>query len=213
MANLYTWIQGSRPRTWANPLAASLTGIGISLRNQPDIDLDNTVLIILTALTLTIGVNFANDYSDGVKGADSADRIGPMRLVGSGKVSAPVVKIAAILSVVAAITLGLVLCWRIRSWPLLAIGVLCVIALWSYTSGPLSFGYRGYGELAVFIFYGLIGVLGAQYVLTDNITLEGLIAAMCVGSFSAAILATNNLRDIDNDKSHGKKTFAVRFWC
>jgi len=168
------------------------------------------VLALLVALALQIGVNFANDYSDGIRGTDAAGRrAGPMRLVGSGVASPRAVKYAAFGCFLAACCLGLVLA-AVTSWWIVAGGALCVLAAWFYTGGPRPYGYRGLGEASVFLFFGVAAVAGTAYVQMGRLSWLGLAASVPAGLLSCALLMINNLRDIGSDASSGKRTLAVR---
>jgi 1,4-dihydroxy-2-naphthoate polyprenyltransferase len=168
------------------------------------------VLALLVALALQIGVNFANDYSDGIRGTDAAGRrAGPMRLVGSGVASPRSVKYAAFGCFLAACALGLVLA-AFTSWWIVAGGALCVLAAWFYTGGPRPYGYRGLGEVSVFVFFGVAAVAGTAYVQMGRLSWLGLAASVPAGLLSCALLMINNLRDIASDESSGKRTLAVR---
>jgi 1,4-dihydroxy-2-naphthoate octaprenyltransferase len=168
------------------------------------------VLALLVALALQIGVNFANDYSDGVRGTDAAGRrAGPMRLVGSGVASPRSVKYAAFSCFLVACALGLVLA-AFTSWWIVAGGALCVLAAWFYTGGPRPYGYRGLGEVSVFVFFGVAAVAGTAFVQMGRLSWLGLAASVPAGLLSCALLMINNLRDISSDASSGKRTLAVR---
>jgi 1,4-dihydroxy-2-naphthoate octaprenyltransferase len=165
------------------------------------------VLALLVALALQVAVNYANDYSDGRRGTD-ADRVGPMRLVGSGAAPASQVLLAAALAFGAAAVAGLALA-ALSSWWLVAVGAVCIAAAWTYTGGPLPYGYRALGEVFVFVFFGLVAVVGTTYAQT--LAVEGLAvaAAVPVGLQVVALLVVNNLRDIAGDAAVGKRTLAV----
>jgi 1,4-dihydroxy-2-naphthoate octaprenyltransferase len=168
------------------------------------------VLALLVALALQVGVNYANDYSDGVRGTDAAGRrAGPMRLVGSGTASPRAVKYAAFACFGLACCLGLVLA-AVTSWWIVAVGALCVVAAWFYTGGSHPYGYRGFGEVSVFVFFGLAAVAGTAFVQMGRLSWLGLAAAGPAGLLSCALLMVNNLRDIDSDATSGKRTLAVR---
>ena len=168
------------------------------------------VLALLVALALQIGVNYANDYSDGVRGTDAAGRrAGPMRLVGSGAASPRAVKYAAFGCFLAACCLGLVLA-AVTSWWIVAGGALCVLAAWFYTGGSHPYGYRGLGEVSVFAFFGVAAVAGTAYVQMGRLSWLGLAASVPAGLLSCALLMINNLRDINSDATSGKRTLAVR---
>ena len=164
-------------------------------------------LAMVVALALQVGVNYANDYSDGVRGTD-ADRVGPVRLVGSGLAAPRTVKLAAFAAFGVAAAAGLVLA-ATTAWWLVAVGAVCVLAAWYYTGGRRPYGYSGLGEVMVFVFFGLVAVVGTTYVQTDTWLLPSLYAAVGVGAITTAVLVTNNLRDIPTDEAAGKRTLAV----
>lgn len=165
------------------------------------------LLALLVALALQVGVNYANDYSDGIRGTD-ADRVGPMRLVGSGAASAPAVKRAAVVSFALAAGFGLVLA-ATTAWWLVAVGLVSIAAAWYYTGGRRPYGYLGLGELMVFVFFGLVAVMGTTYVQTESFPLTSFFAALGIGALACAILVANNLRDVPTDTEAGKRTLAV----
>jgi 1,4-dihydroxy-2-naphthoate octaprenyltransferase len=164
-------------------------------------------LALLVSLALQVGVNYANDYSDGIRGTD-ADRVGPLRLVGSGVASPGAVRAAAFTAFGVAVLAGLVLA-ATTSWWLVLVGALAVVAAWFYTGGSVPYGYRALGEVMVFVFFGLVAVLGTTYVQTESLPLAGWYAAVGVGALACAILVANNLRDIPTDRTAGKRTLAV----
>jgi 1,4-dihydroxy-2-naphthoate octaprenyltransferase len=172
-------------------------------------DLVRALLALGVALALQVGVNYANDYSDGVRGTDS-DRVGPMRLVASGTATADQVRAAALGSFATAAALGLVLVALTGQWWLLAVGALAVLAAWYYTGGRSPYGYRGLGEVAVFVFFGLVATLGTTYVQALTLTVASVLGAVAVGCLATAILVANNLRDRPRDEVAGKRTLAVR---
>ena len=208
MASVAQWVQGARPRTLPNSVAPVLAGWGAAAALGAS-HWARAVLALLVALALQIGVNYANDYSDGVRGTDTV-RVGPMRLVGSGVAAPGAVRTAALISFAVAGVAGLVLVTLARQWWLLILGAACVAAAWCYTGGPRPYGYAGLGELAVFVFFGLVAVLGTQYVVSGRISLTGGLAAVAVGATSSAVLVANNLRDIPTDELAAKRTLAVR---
>jgi 1,4-dihydroxy-2-naphthoate octaprenyltransferase len=165
-------------------------------------------LALQVAIWLQIGVNFANDYSDGVKGTDTY-RIGPTRLVASGLATARSVKMAAFISFGIASICGLWLA-KLTSPILIAVGLISIGAAWSYTGGRKPYGYSGFGEISVFVFFGIVATVGSFYVQTETITAMSFIVAIPMGALSCAILAINNLRDLAQDALVGKKTLAVR---
>ncbi len=166
-------------------------------------------LALVVALSLQIAVNYSNDYSDGIRGTDDI-RIGPTRLTASGLASAAAVKRASILSFVIACIAGLFLA-AISSWWILIVGAISVLAAWGYTGGHSPYGYRGFGELSVFIFFGVVATVGTYYVQTLEFSFPAFAASVSLGSLSCALLAINNIRDRSQDAQVGKKTLAVRF--
>jgi 1,4-dihydroxy-2-naphthoate octaprenyltransferase len=165
------------------------------------------LLALVVSLALQVGVNYANDYSDGVRGTD-VDRVGPMRLVGSGAAGAAAVKRAAFLAFGVAGLAGLILA-ATTAWWLVVVGLVSVVAAWFYTGGSRPYGYLGLGEVMVFVFFGLVAVVGTTYVQTERFELASLFAAVGVGVLACAILVANNLRDIPTDVLAGKRTLAV----
>jgi 1,4-dihydroxy-2-naphthoate octaprenyltransferase len=202
------WVAGARVRTLPNSIAPVIVGAGAA-GAIGEFNWWASLLALVVALALQVGVNYANDYSDGVRGTDS-DRVGPMRLVGSGVASAASVRLAAVLCFGVAGVAGLVLVALTGRWWLISIGVVSVAAAWFYTGGPKPYGYAGWGEVAVFAFFGPVAVLGTLYVQTGEITWLGVAGAVALGSISAAVLVTNNLRDLPKDRAAGKITLAVR---
>jgi 1,4-dihydroxy-2-naphthoate octaprenyltransferase len=166
------------------------------------------LLALVVALALQVGVNYANDYSDGIRGTDS-ERVGPMRLVGSGVASPAAVRRAAFLAFGVAALAGLILAGT-TAWWLVVVGALCVVAAWFYTGGSKPYGYLGLGEVMVFVFFGLVAVIGTAYVQTQAWQVAALYAAVGIGAIACAILVANNLRDIPTDRESGKVTLAVR---
>jgi 1,4-dihydroxy-2-naphthoate octaprenyltransferase len=163
---------------------------------------------LIVSVSLQVGVNYANDYSDGIKGTD-AKRVGPLRLVGSGLVPAKSVKTAAFIAFGVAAVFGLFIALA-TSLLLIPIGVLCIAAGWLYTGGPKPYGYLGFGELFVFVFFGLVATSGSVYAITQTIDYETVIASCIVGLLACALLVVNNLRDIPGDTAANKLTLAVR---
>jgi 1,4-dihydroxy-2-naphthoate octaprenyltransferase len=163
---------------------------------------------LVVSLALQIGVNYANDYSDGIRGTD-ADRVGPMRLTGSGRKSPGAVKRAAFLSFGVAAVAGLGLA-AATNWWLIAVGLVAIAAAWFYTGGPRPYGYAGLGEVFVFVFFGIVATTGSAFVQIERVTPLTLLVSIPVGLFATALLVVNNLRDIPGDTEAGKRTLAVR---
>ncbi len=200
------WLAGARPRTLPAAIAPVLAGTGIALWEREAVWW-KALLALAVALLLQIGVNYANDYSDGIRGTDTG-RVGPMRLVGSGVASPRAVKAAAFTALGAAGVVGLVLA-ATTAWWLVGVGLLAILAAWFYTGGSRPYGYLGLGEVMVFVFFGLVAVVGTTYVQTESFELPAVYAAIGVGAFACALLVANNLRDIPTDKVAGKRTLAV----
>ncbi|WP_372727185.1 1,4-dihydroxy-2-naphthoate polyprenyltransferase [Nocardioides sp.] len=207
MASPAEWFAGSRPRTLPAALAPVLAGTGVAAYVDAAVWW-KALLALVVSLALQVGVNYANDYSDGIRGTDD-DRVGPMRLVGSGAAPAGAVKRAAFLAFGVAAVAGLVLA-ATTAWWLVAVGLVSVVAAWYYTGGSKPYGYLGLGELMVFVFFGLVAVLGTTYVQTETWEVAALFAAVGVGALACAILVVNNLRDIPTDTVAGKRTLAVK---
>jgi 1,4-dihydroxy-2-naphthoate octaprenyltransferase len=208
MATVKQWIEGARPRTFPNAVAPVIVGAGLA-GEVGQFSWWKSLLALAVSLTLIIGVNFANDYSDGIRGTD-ADRVGPLRLVGSGLVAPKKVLMAALSTLFASGVFGLLLVALTHHWWLLLLGGACLVGAWFYTGGKHPYGYAGLGELAVFVFFGLAGVIGTSYVQTNSVHWHDVVCAIAIGSFSTAVLTANNLRDIPTDRQSGKKTLAVR---
>ena len=198
------WIVGARVKTL--PAAVAPVLIGTSYAQK--INWGNAFLALVVSLFLQIAVNFANDYSDGVRGTDT-HRIGPVRLVASGLASASSVKVAALISFLIAAIAGFVLALNISPW-LFLVGAASIWAAWGYTGGKKPYGYFGFGELSVFIFFGLVATVGSYYIQTEQFNWQIFLLSMPVGTLSCAILAVNNLRDLPQDDLVGKRTMAVR---
>jgi 1,4-dihydroxy-2-naphthoate octaprenyltransferase len=206
MATPSQWLAGARPKTLPAALAPVLVGSGAAAALD-GFRLVPALLALVVALALQVAVNYANDYSDGRRGTDD-DRVGPMRLVGSGAAAPRQVLVAAGLAFGVAAVAGLALA-AMSSWWLVAVGAVCIAAAWTYTGGPLPYGYRALGEVFVFVFFGLVAVVGTTYAQTR--TLPGLAFAVSVpvGLLIVALLVVNNLRDIEGDAVVGKRTLAV----
>lgn len=199
------WVMGARPRTL--PAAITPVLVATSLARQ-DANLARALLALFVSLTMQIGVNYANDYSDGIKGTD-ADRVGPIRIVASGLARPKEVRNAAFLAFLSAAVAGLALA-AMSSWWIVAVGAVAILAAWYYTGGNSPYGYRGLGEISVFIFFGLVATMGTYFVQTQKITWSAFLAAVPVGALSCSLLVINNIRDLDKDARVGKKTLAVR---
>lgn len=201
------WIVGARVRTLPAAVVPVAVGAAVAA-GEPDVRWWRVVLAGIVSVMLQVGVNYANDYSDGVRGTDDV-RVGPARLVGGGLASARSVKIAALSSFLVAAVVGLVLTIVTSPW-LLTVGAASILAGWFYTGGKHPYGYLGFGEVFVFVFFGLVATVGTTYVLAERITALAWQMGVAVGALACALLVTNNLRDIPTDREVGKKTLAVR---
>lgn len=197
------WLIGARIKTL--PAAISPVLIGTSYAEQ--ITWINAALALIVALFLQIAVNYANDYSDGIKGTDQ-NRIGPIRLVASELASAVAVRNAAYISFLIAAIAGSILSFNISMW-LFLIGGISILAAWGYTGGKKPYGYIGFGELSVFVFFGLVATIGSYYIQSEELNWQIFLLSIPVGCLSCAVLVINNLRDLSNDKLVGKRTLAV----
>jgi 1,4-dihydroxy-2-naphthoate octaprenyltransferase len=201
------WVLGARVRTLPAALVPVAVGTGVAVHEHGAVWWKG-LLALVVSLALQVGVNYANDYSDGVRGTDDT-RIGPARLVGGGVKPAAAVKRAALLSFAVAGAAGLVLTFTTSLW-LLPVGAAAVLAAWFYTGGPRPYGYAGLGELFVFLFFGVVATAGTAFVQTEHLTALALVASVPVGMLACALLVVNNLRDIPGDTASGKRTLAVR---
>ena len=199
------WVVGARPRTLPAAIAPVLVATTLAGSNA---DFAMAGLALVVSLALQVGVNYANDYSDGIKGTDD-NRVGPTRLVASGLASAKSVKQAAFISFAVAAAVGLVLAYSTSLW-LVAVGTAAIFAAWTYTGSKRPYGYLGLGEISVFLFFGLVATMGSYYVQAQEITWQSFIVAIPMGCLACAILAINNLRDRAQDELVGKRTLAVR---
>lgn len=206
MARPDQWLSGARPRTLPAAVAPVLVGSGLGV-SLGQFSWWKGVLALLVALALQVGVNYANDYSDGVRGTDT-ERVGPMRLVGSGAASPAAVRAAAFGCFAVAGAAGVALA-AVTAWWLLPVGAACILAAWFYTGGPRPYGYLGLGEVFVFVFFGLVAVLGTAYVHAERLSWTALALAVGVGLLACALLVVNNLRDVTTDAAAGKRTLAV----
>lgn len=208
MATLSQWVGGSRPRTLPSAIAPVAIGAGLAARLDSFM-LSRVALALIVALALQVGVNFSNDYSDGIKGTDEV-RVGPVRLVGQKLAEPKQVKLAAFLCYFVAMVAGLGLVLMTSQWWLILVGVACIAAAWFYTGGQRPYGYIGLGEVFVFIFFGLVPVIGTVYVQTLKVNAADVVAACAIGLLICTLLVVNNLRDIPTDTQAGKHTLAVR---
>ena len=209
MTGARNWLAGARPRTWPASLVPPFVGTAAS-----DAAADGAVVwwraacALVVSLCIQIAVNYANDYSDGVRGTDVA-RVGPQRLVASGAASPAAVRTAAFLAFGVAAIVGIIVAAAV-SWWLIAAGAASILAAWYYTGGRNPYGYRGLGEVFVFVFFGLVATAGSAFVQDARLTLVGVVAAVPVGLGSVALLISNNLRDLPTDEQANKRTLAVR---
>ena len=202
------WLAGARPRTLPAAIAPVAVGTGAAA-GIGGLDLPAAVLALVVALALQVAVNYANDYADGIRGTD-ADRVGPLRLVGSGRASPRAVLLATGMAAGVATVAGLALVARSGQWWLLAVGAACLAAAWFYTGGTRPYGYAGLGELAVFCFFGLVAVGGTTLTQAGRIDTGAVLGGVGIGALAAAILVANNVRDVPTDAVAGKRTLAVR---
>jgi 1,4-dihydroxy-2-naphthoate octaprenyltransferase len=208
MATPLQWWQGARPRTLPAAVSPVAAGTGVAAYYD-SVDWVLASLAMVVALALQVGVNYANDYSDGVRGTDT-DRVGPMRLTASGVAPPALVRRAALAGFAVGAIAGLAIVVVTQQWWLLVVGVACIAAAWFYTGGASPYGYRGLGELSVFVFFGLVATVGTEYIQTETLSWFGVLVASGVGSLACALLVVNNLRDIPTDAVSGKRTLAVR---
>jgi len=208
MATVSQWVEGARPRTLPAAVAPVLVGTGAAY-SLGKANIAFALLALLVSLALQVGVNYANDYSDGIRGTDQ-ERVGPVRLVGQGLAKADNVKLAAMLSFASAAVLGLALVTLSNAFVMLLVGAASIAAAWYYTGGRRPYGYSALGEVFVFVFFGLVATLGTTYTQALSVSPASIAGAVGVGAIASAILVANNLRDIPTDQSHGKRTLAVR---
>ncbi|MFZ9165140.1 MAG: 1,4-dihydroxy-2-naphthoate polyprenyltransferase [Ilumatobacteraceae bacterium] len=203
------WIQGARPKTLPAAIAPVVVGAACAqLESSTQNNWLNAVFALVVSLALQVAVNYANDYSDGIRGTDK-NRVGPLRLVGSGAKKPADVKTATFLAFGVAAVFGFVLA-ATTTWWLLLVGMFCFLAGWFYTGGKHPYGYLGFGEVFVFIFFGVVATMGTTFVINEQLTLVSFLASVVVGCLACALLAVNNLRDIAGDQISNKKTLAVR---
>ncbi len=208
MATLGEWVEGARPRTLPAALAPVLAGSAVAWFENGFAPL-LAGLALVVALALQVGVNYANDYSDGIRGTDAA-RVGPLRLVGSGVAKPAHVRAAAFACLGAAALAGLAVVVLTSHWWLLAVGAAAIAAAWYYTGGSRPYGYLGLGELFVFLFFGIVAVTGTVYIQLGVVTQATWWTAIAIGALACAILVANNLRDLEGDRAAGKRTMATR---
>lgn len=207
MATIAQWIEGARPRTLPTAVSPVLAGTGAAI-GAGVVAPGRALLALIVAVALVVGVNFANDYSDGIRGTDD-ERVGPLRLVGSKAAEPAAVRTIAIVSLSIAGLAGLTLVSLSGQWWLIAVGALCIAGAWFYTGGKRPYGYSGLGEVAVFVFFGPIGVLGTVLTQSGSPGALAIVTAVGVGMLTCAVLVANNLRDIPTDTVVGKRTLAV----
>jgi len=208
LSSTRVWWSAVRPATLAASVAPVLAGTAIAI-HQGGAVWGAGIAALVVGLGMQLGVNFANDYSDHVRGADSPTRIGPVRAASSGVVAPAQVRMAAIAAFGVAGVAGLFLSLAV-DWRLLIVGAACLLAGWLYTGGPRPYGYLGLGELFVFLFFGLVATAGTVYVETGRVTPLALLFGCALGFLACAILVLNNLRDIQTDAAAGKRTLATR---
>lgn len=202
------WVEGARLRTL--PLAIAPIAIGAGAASAVDkFDVTLTLLALAVSLFLQIGVNYANDYSDGIRGTDEF-RVGPLRLTGSKSVRPQAVKFAAFLFFALAAFSGLAIVLITQQWWFIGVGVAAIVAAWFYTGGKSPYGYSGLGEIAVFIFFGLVATYGTAFIQILAFDLNALMGSIAAGCFASAVLMVNNIRDINTDITAGKRTLAVK---
>jgi len=208
MSDLKLWIKGARLRTLPLAVAPILIGAGTADLAKK-FDLGYVLLALAVALFLQIGVNYSNDYSDGIRGTDD-NRKGPARLTGGGFVPPKQVRNVAFASFAIAAAFGLVITVLTQQWWFVGVGVVCILAAWFYTGGKKPYGYAGLGEVIVFIFFGLVATIGTDYIQTLEVTFLSVLGGAAAGCFATAVLLINNIRDIETDRLSGKKTLSTR---
>lgn len=208
MTSLQDWYLGARPKTLPAAIAPVLVASSLAFFDDA-FNITLTALAALVALSLQIGVNYANDYSDGIKGTDD-ERVGPLRLVGGKLATAKSVKRASILSFLISAVSGLLLTLISEVWVFLPLGFFAILSAWYYTGGKSPYGYRGFGEISVFFWFGIVAVLGTYYSQTETLTFPAILLSFGSGGFACALLVINNLRDREQDEIVGKRTLAVK---
>ena len=202
------WIGAARLRTLPLAIAPVVLGTGAAQVVDHQLHWVIALFCLAVAVLLQVGVNFANDYSDGIRGTD-AERVGPARLTASGRVPAKQVLIVALVFFALAAVAGLAIVIRTQQWWMLGVGALCIVAAWFYTGGKRPYGYNAMGELFVFVFFGLVATLGTTWVQVQELPTVAWVVAVAAGLFACAVLLANNLRDIDQDRAVGKRTLTV----
>jgi 1,4-dihydroxy-2-naphthoate octaprenyltransferase len=201
------WIMAARPATLPAGIGPVLIGSAIAWHDGVFAFVP-FIVVLFAVLAIQIGVNFANDFADALKGADTEARIGPQRAVASGVITAGDMKRGIAIAFGLAAVAGLYLIWY-AGWPIFVIGAVSIIAALGYTNGPIPYGYFGLGELFVFIFFGLVATAGTRYVFGSPVPASAWAGGVVMGLLAAAILEANNIRDIDTDREAGKRTLAV----
>lgn len=211
MSSINPWVRGARPKTLPAAIAPVLVATAYAVNQSVEVDLAfsiKAIAALIVGVSLQVAVNYANDYSDGIRGTDEG-RVGPLRLVGSGLKSAESVKRAAYLAFLVAMIAGSYLAVTSSLW-LFLVGIVAIMAAWGYTGGKNPYGYRGLGEISVFIFFGLVATIGTFFVLTGDIDLTIIGLGSAMGAIACGILLLNNIRDIEGDRTSGKRTLSVR---
>jgi 1,4-dihydroxy-2-naphthoate octaprenyltransferase len=210
MTTFAQWVSGARPRTLPAAVVPVLIGVAVATDYEPESSRlwPNSLLALVVSVALQVAVNYANDYSDGIRGTDDSRR-GPLRLTASGTAAPQAVKRAAFAAFGLAAIAGAALAAR-TTWWLVPLGVVCIVAGWTYTGGPKPYGYAGLGEVFVFVFFGLVATAGTTFVVSGAVTRLSLTSGAMAGFLAMALLVVNNIRDIDTDVTSGKRTLAVR---
>ena len=205
--SLKLWIAGARLRTLPLAFAPVAAGTGVASVTG-GVDWLLATLALLVSLFLQVGVNYANDYSDGIRGTDK-NRVGPLRLTGSGSAKPEAVKFAAFGAFGVAAVTGLVIVVLTQQWWMVFVGIMAILAAWFYTGGKSPYGYSGLGEIAVFVFFGLVATVGTSFIQTLQVSELAVLSGIGVGLYATAVLLVNNIRDIETDKLSNKRTIAV----